>query len=130
MTGKLPGGKESGFEKTIGYVLIVGVVISLILEIIGVAMLYALYRNVQISRDTSVFITGHDFFTFILQQINGRHSERAPFLLMTAGIIVLVLTPYVRVLASVGHFAWERDWKYVLITLFVLVAVTLSLALH
>jgi len=130
MSANVPVGKESRFEKTIGYLLIVGVIISLILETIGVAMLYAAYRQIEISQDTSVFIKGHDFFTFILQQIESKYTEKSPFIVMTAGIIVLILTPYIRVIASVAHFAWERNWKYVLITLFVLVVVTLSLALH
>jgi len=51
-------------------------------------------------------------------------------LFMTAGIMVLILTPYIRVIASVIYFGWEKNFKYVLITLFVLVVVTLSLALH
>jgi uncharacterized membrane protein len=126
----MQGGNESGFEKTIGYLLIVGVIISLLLEITGVAMLYSTYRQINISQDTSVFIKGHDFFTFVLQQVEGKYLEKSPFILMTAGIIVLVLTPYIRVLASVLHFAWQRNWKYVCITLFVLIVVTLSLTLH
>ena len=130
MKVKMPGGSESGFEKTIGYLLIVGVIISLLLEIAGVVLLYHTYRQIGISQDTAVFIRGHDFFTFVLQQVEGKYAEKSPFILMTAGIIVLVLTPYIRVVASVVHFAWQRNWKYVCITLFVLIVVTLSLALH
>lgn len=130
MNANVPAGKESGFERAIGYLLIAGVVISLLLEIAGVALLYRAYHNVDISQDTSVFIKGHDFFTFIMQQVEGKFQEKTPFILMTAGIIVLVLTPYIRVIASVVHFAWQKNWKYVFITLFVLVVVTLSLTLH
>ena len=130
MKANMQGGNESRFEKTIGYLLIVGVIISLLLEIAGVALLYHTYRQIDISQDTSVFIKGHDFFTFVLQQVEGKYAEKSPFILMTAGIIVLVLTPYIRVLASVLHFAWQRNWKYVCITLFVLIVVTLSLTLH
>ncbi len=49
---------------------------------------------------------------------------------MTAGVIVLMLTPYLRVVLSAAYFAWEKDAKYVLITLFVLIVLTLSLVLH
>jgi uncharacterized membrane protein len=49
---------------------------------------------------------------------------------MTLGIAVLILTPYSRVLLSVLYFFWERDFKFCLITLFVLVILTLSLAAH
>lgn len=130
MKANVPGGNESRFEKIIGYLLIAGVVISLLLEIAGVALLYRTYRQVDISQDTSVFIKGHDFFTFILQQVEGKFAEKTPLILMTAGIVVLILTPYVRVVASVIHFAWQKNWKYVFITLFVLLVVTLSLTLH
>lgn len=130
MSASVPGGSESRFENTLGYLLIVGVVVSLLLEIAGVAMLYARYHQFDISQDTSVFIRGHGFFTFVLQQVEGKFAEKTPFILMTAGIVVLILTPYVRVIASVIHFAWQKNWKYVFITLFVLVVVTLSLTLH
>jgi len=50
--------------------------------------------------------------------------------LMTLGIATLILTPFVRVIASALYFAWKRDTRYVLITAFVLVALTVSLALH
>jgi uncharacterized membrane protein len=50
--------------------------------------------------------------------------------LMTAGIIVLVLVPFVRAIASFLYFAWGKNWKYVIITLFVLIVLTISLAFH
>ena len=42
----------------------------------------------------------------------------------------MILTPFVRVIVSAMYFAWKRDARYVLITAFVLVALTISLALH
>ena len=121
---------EPKLEKVISYLLITGVIISLLLEILGVIILYRSYGHLDISQDTSMFIRGHDFFTFIYQQLESGHAAGSAILLLTAGIIVLILTPYVRVIASVVYFAWEKNTKYVLITLFVLVVVTLSLALH
>jgi uncharacterized membrane protein len=49
---------------------------------------------------------------------------------ITVGIIVLILTPYIRAVTSLVYFVWEKNRYYVLITLFVLVVLTLSLALH
>jgi len=43
------------------------------------------------------------------------------------GIVVLMLTPYVRVLASVLYFGLVRNPKYLLITFFVLIVLTASL---
>ena len=43
------------------------------------------------------------------------------------GIVVLMLTPYVRVVASVLYFGLAKNPKYLLITLFVLLVLTASL---
>lgn len=124
------GSGESKLETGISYLLIAGVIISLILEIIGIIILYHSYGHLAISQDAGMFIQGHDFFSFIYQQFQGKHAVGSAVLFMTAGIIVLILTPYIRVIASVIYFGWEKNIKYVLITLFVLVVVTVSLALH
>ncbi|MFC6644620.1 DUF1634 domain-containing protein [Granulicella cerasi] len=46
------------------------------------------------------------------------------------GIIVLLLTPIIRVLFSIIGFALERDRIYVVITCIVLATLTVSLILH
>ena len=130
MKTRLPLGKESRFELTISYLLVTGVAISLLLEIAGVIAFYLTFRNLSVSQNGDVFIQGHDFFTFTLKQLSGTAGQKLPFVLLTAGIVVLILTPYIRVVASVVHFMWEKDWKYVFITLFVLTVVTISLTLH
>jgi uncharacterized membrane protein len=121
---------ESRFEKAISYLLITGVIISLILEIVGVVLLYRAYGSLDISHEAGVYIKGHDFFSFIYQQIQDVQTIKPAILFMVLGIIVLILTPYIRVITSVIYFAWQKNLKYVLITLFVLIVVTLSLALH
>lgn len=130
MTINRLGGGESKLETGISYLLIAGVIISLLLEIAGIVLFYHSYRQLAISQDTSVFIQGRNFFNFMYKEFVGQHAEGSAILFMTAGIIVLILTPYIRLIASVLYFAWEKNIKYVLITLFVLLVVTLSLALH
>jgi len=49
---------------------------------------------------------------------------------MTAGLVILILTPFLRVILSVFYFALKKDFKYVIITVFVLLALTISLLLH
>ena len=127
--GRLGSG-ESRLETGISYLLIAGVIVSLILEVVGIIILYHSYGHLAISQDAGMFIQGHDFFSLIYQQFQGKHAAESAALFMTAGIIVLILTPYIRVIASVIYFGWEKNIKYVLITLFVLVVVTVSLALH
>ncbi len=124
------GSGDSKLETGISYLLIGGVTVSLLLEIIGVILLYRSYGSLAISQDASVFIRGSDFFTFVFQEIRGGYMQGGALQFMTAGIIVLILTPYIRLIASVLYFGWEKNIKYMLITLFVLVVVTLSLALH
>ena len=58
------------------------------------------------------------------------NRNRLIILLMIAGIVVLILTPFIRIIVSVVYFGREKNWKYVFITLFVLLVITLSLTLH
>jgi uncharacterized membrane protein len=123
--------RESGGPETvISYILIAGVAASLILEIVGAVLYARAYGNLDLFFGQAVVVQGHDFFSFVYGVIRGTYSGDVPLRLMTAGIAVLILTPFVRVVFSVLYFAWEKDWKYVVITLFVLAALTLSLTLH
>ncbi len=124
------GSGESRLETGISFLLITGVGISLLLEIVGVTLYYLTYRNVAYSPNVALHITGRDFFTFIYDEITGKQPQTNAIRFMTAGIIVLILTPYIRLIASVIYFAWEKNRKYALITLVVLIIVTLSLTVH
>lgn len=77
-----------------------------------------------------MYITGENFFAFVVERIQNLLITENAIAFMTAGIIVLVLVPFVRAIASCLYFAWEKNWKYVAITLFVLVVLTVSLAFH
>lgn len=127
---QLPGDKENGLENIISILFMVGVVISLLLETAGIVLYYFSYHSLEISSSDAVFVRGHDFFGFIYQFIRAGHTNGTAITLITAGIVVLVLTPFMRVLFSVAYFAWEKNFKYVLITLFVLAVITVSLTLH
>jgi uncharacterized membrane protein len=130
MTSMELGNGESMLETIISYILIVGVVASLILEVIGISLYYGAYGNLLVSQNSAVFISGADFFTFIANQTHNLLGSHNALLFMTLGLIILILTPYIRAVTSVVYFGWERNKKYLLITLFVLVVLTLSLALH
>jgi uncharacterized membrane protein len=128
-TEKLGSG-DSKLETSISYLLITGVIISLVLEVIGLIMLCITNHSLAVSQSQDVFINGNNFFTFIFQLFSGNYSQNTGLHLMTFGIIVLILTPFLRLVASVIYFGWEKNIKYVLITLFVLVVITLSLFFH
>jgi uncharacterized membrane protein len=121
---------EDRFDRAIGYVLIAGVVISLVLEGIGILLFYFSYGHFNILEEKSFFIHGRNFFNFMIELFQGGTMGKKAFLLMSLGVVILILTPYVRVLMSVLYFTWEKNTKYILITLFVLVLLTMSLALR
>ena len=121
---------ESKLETTVSYLLIIGVAISVILEVAGIILFYNNYGNLQISQDKNVFISGENFFVFIYQKVQNLFVSDNALLFMTLGIIILILTPYVRAITSFIYFAWIKNRSYVLITLFVLAVLTASLALH
>ncbi len=52
-----------------------------------------------------------------------------PFAFIQLGLLLLIVTPVIRVAASVVAFAAEKDRAYVIITLFVLVVLLVSFAL-
>jgi len=120
----------SRLETGISYLLLAGVIISLLLEVVGLMVYCYSHGSLAVSREAAMYFHGQDFFTFIFQQLAGKNSSSAAVKLMTAGIIALILTPYIRLLASVVYFIWEKNVKFVFITFFVLVVVTLSFALH
>jgi len=130
MTQPSLGSGETKLETIVSYLLILGVVVSVILEVIGITLYYGTYGNVQVSQNQAVFISGKNFFAFIIYQTQHLLGSQNALLFMTLGLIILILTPYIRAITSVIYFAWEKHYKYVLITLFVLIVLTISLTLH
>ncbi len=49
--------------------------------------------------------------------------------LSTFGIYALIATPILRVFMCLNHFAGEKDWRYVALTAWVLVAMLIGMAL-
>jgi len=130
MTFRRDSSGGTGLEVAISYLLIVGVVASLLLEVAGMILYYHSYGNLAILSDGTVMIHGRNFFSFIYDLLSGGNRTGAAIWLMTAGIALLILTPFVRVVVSVFYFGWGKNFKYVVITLFVFVVLVLSLTLH
>jgi uncharacterized membrane protein len=125
------GSGESKLETTISYQLIIGVILSLALETAGIVIFYKSSGNLDILlQDKATFIHGRNFFSFLYQSFGDEPRKDTGILLMTLGVATLILTPFVRVIASALYFSWRRNIKYVFITAFVLIALTVSLALH
>jgi len=124
------GSGETKLETWISRVLIVGVAISLILLGAGMVLFYRSSHSTAISLESTMSIHGQDFFTFLVRLVTETPEVPFPLYLMTLGIAVLILTPYVRAVMSVIYFASMKNVKYLIITLFVLVILTVSLATH
>ena len=127
-SGRNPG--ESNFELAISFLLGAGVVTSLILIGVGIFLFYVEFGSLAVSEKKVMFLQEKNFFYFLYDLLRGGSSQGKALWTMTLGIAVLILTPYARVLLSVLYFFWEKDFKFSLITLFVLVILTLSLATH
>lgn len=123
-------GDESRLEIAISYLLAGGVVTSLFLEIIGMVSFYHIYGHLHITEKKEMFIRGEDFFRLIYGLLEGNYGQKGTVFLMTLGITILILTPYVRVILSVLYFAWRKNIKYMLITVVVLMVLTTSLLFH
>jgi uncharacterized membrane protein len=112
----------------VGYILLVGVIISVLLIIAGTLWHWINDHNLTFQYS----ILGRNYFNFLLSDftalLNGTIRPRA---LVNLGIAMLMLTPYVRVAASVVYFALvARNLKYTLFTLFVTAVLTYSLFLR
>lgn len=125
-----PKNGDMKLERSISYVLITGVILSLILELTGMILYFKRTGSLALSEDPSFFIQGRSFFQLIVDLASGGSQEIMGLRLMTLGIIVLVLTPYARTLMSFIYFVIKRDITYAVFTFFVLVVLTISLAFH
>ena len=115
-------------ESLVGYILLIGVLLSVALLAVGFIWRWARVGNLRFEHS----IVGMNFFEFILSTLRQITSQAfRPRLFLNMGIGVLMLTPFVRVLASVFYFAFAaHNWKYTLFTGFVLSVLTYSLFLR
>jgi uncharacterized membrane protein len=119
---------ESGMDVLIGSVLLTGVMISAALVLAGLAWHWL--RTGQL--EVHYTLAKMNLFQFAVAELSDLvHGAFRPRLLISLGVVVLLLTPYVRVLASLVFFLFvEHNGKYVLFTAFVLLVLTYSLFLR
>lgn len=136
----IPKEEEAGIlQKVISYVLIGGVILSVVLEVLGMSLYYAQNRSLAVEFTTKQWqLRGADFFSYISFLLSSLFSNEPstnnnnnyPIKIMALGVLILMLTPFVRVVASVIFFGYQKDLKYLMITFFVLIVLTLSLLTH
>jgi uncharacterized membrane protein len=122
------GGLEHHMEALVGLILLSGVLVSAAFLLVGLAWRWAATGGFSFDYQ----IKGMNLFQFLAADLRQAWAgQLRPRLFVSLGIAVLLLTPYVRVLASMISFATvERNLKYTLFTAFVFFVLTYSLFLR
>jgi uncharacterized membrane protein len=129
MTNTLPNDAAAGqMDALVGTLLLGGVLTSLGLIITGLVW----HRVASGTTMLDQTLAGHDVVQLLGADLRAlAQGAIRPRLLVSLGIVALLLTPYLRVLASMLFFAFvEHDWKYTGFTAFVLLVLTYSLVLR
>lgn len=119
--------KVSSLSLGISWILRIGVTVSLALESAGVLLNYIQTGNQSLDLSAAWQFKGGNFFDFATSTVRAIGAAPSPLDIMSLGIMTLMLTPYVRVIAGVVYYGVQKDWKYVGITLFVLTVITTGL---
>lgn len=112
------------FSDTIaGYILFIGVLSSVSLTVLGLAWHLVTTRGTWIHYR----IEGNNFAQF-LREIAGNliSGTLRPEVLINAGIAILMMTPYIRLVFSFIYFVIKSNWKYAILTLICLIILTQS----
>ena len=111
----------------VGYILLGGVLLSLALLAAGL-----FWKWLRTGGGLDYQIAGMNLFELAKDEFRrAARGDFRPRLLISAGITVLLLTPYLRVVASVFYFCFAlKNWKYTLFTSIVLLVLTFSLFLR
>jgi len=107
-------GRDERIDDVVRWTLTAGLAAGFLLLVAGVALV-ALGRG---SLPTEV-----GGFDAARQAFLGLRAEG----FFAAGLLVVILTPFVRVIGSIVAFAVQRDWRFVLVTLAVLGVMLLTI---
>jgi len=120
--------RQLEMDVLVGYILLCGVLLSMALIVAGLLWKYIQTGGVRLEYE----LAGMNLFQFVVSEIHlAALGQIRPRLLINMGIVVLMLTPFFRVLASVVYFLVVlKNWKYTAFTLFVLLVLTGSLFLR
>ncbi len=117
-------------ETIISLALVTGVLVSIVLEILGLALYYVKFGRFQDILAGGWQLEGKNFFIYVAGLILSFNSAPNPLNVVALGIVVLILTPFISIIGSVIYFGLTKNFKYLSMTAFVLTVLTLSLALH
>ncbi|MBK0040311.1 DUF1634 domain-containing protein [Leuconostoc pseudomesenteroides] len=114
---------EKDLERQIGIVLRIGVIIAVVVMILGFAC-YLIN-----SAKTGYF---HNRYPRQLAQIVSGSLHFQAGAIMMLGLFLLILTPVLRIIASIYAFTKVKDWRYVCITVavFIILLVAMFIGQH
>lgn len=115
--------KDTTIQGAIGWVLRIGVLLSINVVIFGGAIY--LYRNGHTMANYHTF-KGIPAFVQLNGIINGILTLRGRAIIQ-AGIVLLIATPVLRIIFSAIGFILEKDYLYTFITLLVLSIIVISM---
>ncbi len=121
---------EEKLEEIISWILLGGVVLSGVLEAWGIFLYRQTTGGLALAYTPAWRLSGDSFFAYLAQLARDLASGKDHVSWMALGIVVLMMTPYLRVVAAALYYAWKRNGRYFAITLFVLGVLTWSLAVH
>ena len=113
----------------ISWILRIGVILSVLFNAAGLLLDYAQTGSASLNLvpGSSWNVKGGNFFDFAYSTTSSLFGGLTPVALASLGIVILMFTPYIRVIAAALYYGVERDWKYVAITSFVFAVITLGL---
>jgi len=119
---------EFDMDLLVGYILLIGVLVSLGLVLAALMWKWKLTGTF----DFDYKLSGMNFFQLMMSELRlAAEGAVRPRLLLTLGILMLMLTPFIRVLVSMVYFmVGLKNWKYAFFTAFVLITLTYSLFLR
>jgi len=103
-------------NKVIQSVLIIGLAISSALMLVGIGLDLVYQREFPIAVPT-------------IGDVLSRVAALRPSGFLALGLLMLIATPILRVVGSIGAFLYERDWRYAAVTSLVLAVLSVSLVL-
>ena len=122
-------------ELFIAGLLRLGVFLSFVIVLAGISAVVLTgqsgYQQIRLD-DVGSIVAYHEHapaFPDTLSDVVSGVLHFKPYAIITAGLLVLIATPILRVAVSIVAFARQHDWKYVMVTAFVLAVLMLSLAI-
>jgi len=121
--------RRPALEEVLSCILIIGVATSLIIEFIGLALYVTSEGTMVVDMSgLGTYVRSRNFFDYIIDVVASTLNNPNYANVTALGLMFLMLTQYLVVLASAVYFALSRNCKYVVITLVILVILTVSLS--